>query len=276
MYTLKQFLYYGFTLSCSSLSSCGTMYPAHHMLYAPMGVNSFFMVQKNEAHAKAAYRKSLPDENTDAGSHTDGADFSAAYSISDHIGIMATHSFNKEKDKYNNNDESILYKRTFSELSVGYFTTLRADKRLFFEIYGGYGYGSNQLSFFYNRTYAGGYYNNKSVKLFFQPAIIFHPTPTFQMGFITKLSFLKYQNIKTDYTNDNLSDPDVRLLHAGSSIYSFLEPSYSMQFPFSKNGWLKGTSTIGGSIKTGGPSAYHRPMFLTVGLLVDAHRISFK
>lgn len=276
MQTLKLISYCGYLFTGLSLSSCGTVYPAHHMLYAPMGINNFFMAQKNETHVKAMYRKSLPDQNTDFGSHADGADFSAGYAISDHIGIMANYSFSNEKDKYNNNEESIKYKRSFAELSVGYFTKFKNNRKLIFEIYGGYGYGSNHLKSFYNRIYPQGFYNNKSIKFFLQPAIVLRPTATLQMGLLTKLSFLRYQHIATDYTDDFLSDPDVRLFHTRNSTYSFLEPCYVIQFPFSKNGWLRGSSTVGGSIRTGGSFAFHRSLLMSIGLLVDAHRIPFK
>lgn len=257
--------------------SCGpTIYPSHHMLYAPISVNSFFMSQKREAHAKGAYRKSFPDDHTDGGSGVDGADLSAAYAISDHVGVMIAHSTAKEKDKYNNNSSSLSYKRYSTEISAGYFTKFKKANRLGFEIYGGYGFGTNKIKSRSDITMPVGIYNNKMQRFFIQPGLVLHIADHFQMGFIVKTSFLRYHNIVTNYTTEELSAYTVSLYNADKHTYSFLEPSYTIQFPFSKKGWIRGVGQTGGVIKIGGPHSYRRTSFGSLGLIIDAHKIPFK
>lgn len=259
-----------------NLFSCGVTHPSHNMLYAPLSINSFFMTKKKETHLKAGWRGTLPDESTDEGSFGHGAEFSVGHAISDHVGVMATYSFAREKDSYNDEATVLLYRRNMVEVAAGYSTKLAQSTRLYFEVYGGYGYGNNKISDKYDAGAPGGLYKNKMHKFSIQPAFFLRMTEEFKMGLILKTSFLRYHNVVTQYTDEQLSWPNVKLYNADKHTYSYLEPCYTVSFPFTKNGWISGTGQIGGIIKIGGPNAFNRTAMFSMGLIVDAHKIPLR
>lgn len=150
-----------------------------------------------------------------------GVDIQTAYSVTDHVALMA--NVNILEKKYSTPDFNRNHR--FFEGGLGYFTR---TKPMRFEMFGGYGAGSgNSFESFYffgkKELVAKGSYN----RIFFQPSIGTNKKK-FNIYFTSRLSMVKFTSFTTD-------DPDavtpVAPRDATNDKYSlFIEPAITTRF----------------------------------------------
>lgn len=140
----------------------------------------------------------------------------AAYSITDHLGIMGSYLYTNNKS-----DKRFAYrKHQFGEVGVGYYT--HTDVK--YELYAGVGWGKGNgqdstFGFFDSFSYpivADGRY----CRVFFQPSIGIG-NAWFEVGFTTRLSIVNFTElaIQRNYKNETLT----------KSTESFFEPAITMR-----------------------------------------------
>lgn len=103
-------------------------------------------------------------------------------------------------------------------------------KRFFFDFYGGYGRGKFSID---DNPYD---YENRLVKIFFQPAINFMPDKYFHVSFSPKLSYVHFKLMKTSYAMNQTSD--FGLNQISDNLLFFFEPSFSLQFGIPTIPWI--------------------------------------
>ncbi|MFD2919757.1 hypothetical protein ACFS6H_08575 [Terrimonas rubra] len=220
-------------LGCSIiwlLAACGS---PKYFVHAPTPVNNPFLKEKNDIQLTANV---LLGE----GIATPGLDFQSAYAISDHLAFTASFSKRPERNKYKEHDNifsqspdsaGLRYMRNNAEFAVGYFTPINTAKTVYFNMYGGWGFGKNIFTQNKKQEQAApkeDVYRIPLQKWFIQPSLNFMMGEHFRMGVALKASWLQFQTPATSFTEQDLLD-------IGFSRYSqrtiFLaEPATSMQF----------------------------------------------
>ncbi len=220
-------------LGCSIiglLAACGS---PKYFVHAPAPVNNPFLKEKNDIQLTANV---LLGE----GIATPGLDFQSAYAISDHLAFTASFSKRPERNKYKEHDNifsqspdsaGLRYMRNNAEFALGYFTPINTAKTVYFNMYGGWGFGKNIFTQNKKQDQAApkeDVYRIPLQKWFIQPSLNFMMGEHFRMGVALKASWLQFQTPATSFTEQDLLD-------IGFSRYSqrtiFLaEPATSMQF----------------------------------------------
>ena len=252
-------------------SSCDVINPSHHYAYAPSGVNAPFLKEKQQLRLSANLTIGTNDKNSNNDFSNYGIHLKTAYAITNHFGVAAGFFSGREKEKYNwHRDEakSISYKRVIGEISAGYFTVINKKPNLYFECYGGYGPGGSSLNEKYKQPYylTGGFYKNNYNQFFIQPAIVVHHKNLLQAGIFFRTALIKHTNIRTNYTNDVLQDPYVRLFNPDKKPFVFFQPAASVRVPLSKAGNLNLNMEVNGSFKISGPAIYSREAVALLGI----------
>ncbi len=211
-------------------------------MYSPAAQNVPVLVKKGDSKV-AAYFSSNLSQKDNANNRTNesksrGFDLQAAYAISNYFAIQAnyfkrTESNNGYTVNGNLDISFIRYKRQLAEIGIGYFKSLNKNNRVIFQVFGGVGKGkfsftdngktSNDID--YSRTHQAGV-----TKLYIQPAFMFRSKGNFAASLSTRFSFIKFGNIKTDYTQDELFHYNLDDLTYG--FRSFYEPAFTNTFGF--------------------------------------------
>ncbi len=227
----------------SAVCCCSCNSP--RFIYSPSPPNDPYFKERGDSKL-AAYYSSGGDDNEKTGHKNNGYDLQAAYAISDHWALTAGFFARKEKDiytsvRYNFFDSSILdYKRHITDLGGGYFIPLNRGKTVLFNIYGGLGfgkfsftdYGIDKSGLSYER-----FHNSGITKWFIQPSINSIVGDYFRASFILKFSFVRYGNISTSYTNEELRY--FFLDKIKNNTISYFEPTFNMQFGIPPVDWIK-------------------------------------
>jgi hypothetical protein len=222
-----------------SLTSCST----YRYIYTASPANNPVFTQKGESKISGYYSTSSGDNSNNSYAH--GFDMQGAYAVANNWAITASYLNRKEKDiygeAYNIFDNSLVnYKRNLFEFGGGYFIPANKAKTITVNMYGGYGTG--KFSFTDDgltsdsATYSRYHQSNIS-KWYIQPAINFLPGTYFRIAFAMKFSFVKYHNIETNYSPDELEY--FSLQNLGKRSHNFTEPSLSFQLGIPKIPWVK-------------------------------------
>ncbi len=173
-----------------------------------------------------------------------GADFQAAYAVTDHFLVTAGGLFRKETDKFywddlisSNTENKVRYNRYLLDIGLGYYTAMGRSKKHFFNLTGGLGFGKashtdNGFPDLRSRTY-----DVNVLKYYLQPAFNFGFSESFKMSIAPKISALNFNNIKSTYLpgeGEMLGLNNVR----GNTFIMF-EPSVLFQVGFKNAEWIK-------------------------------------
>jgi hypothetical protein len=180
------------------------------------------------------------------GHKNNGLDLQAAYAIGNNRALTTGFFERKEKDiypsgKYNYFDSSIVnYKRHITDFGAGYFISLDRRQSVFFTIYGGLGIG--KFSFTDNgidkaRINYNRFHNSAITKWFVQPSFNSIAVNYFRASFIARFSFVRYGNISTSYTNDELQY--YWLDKIKNKTFAFVDPTFNLQFGIPPIDWVK-------------------------------------
>ncbi len=159
-----------------------------HHYYAPNAHNVPLFQQAKEARISGS---------AGAGLVFAGAEFQAAYSITDNIGIMANGFYAVSTVAENENESG---HGKFGEFGAGYFKPL--DKRFVFETYGGMGWGA------FNSTFENGADASAHFRRYFVQPSIGLTIKFFDIAYSTRFCMLDFHrvNYSAESMPDNLED----------------------------------------------------------------------
>lgn len=213
-------------------------------MYSPSAQNVPVLVKQGDSKLAVNYSPDLnrgifADNSNDEYYHERaGFDLQGAVAVTNNFAIQLNYFNRTERDSdlgYNGSDNVVKYKRNLTEIGIGYFKSISTRDKVFFQVFGGAGKGNFSFtdkgrdtgSLFYERSHRADVF-----KFYLQPAIIFRPRENFSLIVSTRLSFVNYGNIKTDYTPDELSYFELNRLSEGT--VSFWEPCFTNNFGFKK------------------------------------------
>lgn len=194
-----------------------------------------------------------------------GINMKGAYALSNHVGVMASYSATSEKETFNySNGKTVLkHKRNFAEAAIGYFTAADQRKRLYFDLYAGYGLGNNNI------YYVGepNFYRSDVRRFFIQSGVSLVKN-TFRLTGFLRTSFVSFKNIETSYTEEELRYYDIKLYGLDKEKLFFLEPTFALQFPVSKLQWLRGHAQVGAAVLFNSTDLHYRPVLGGIGITI--------
>lgn len=207
-------------------------------VYSPPTQNIPMLDKKNDLEFSAFYAGSI-NAFKEKGNYNRGFDLQAAWAVSNHFAVMLNESVRWEKnggnDSFFQNDSSFLsYKRNFTEIGVGYFTSAKDNKKMQFQVFGGAAFGSSKIfdAFTSNNIQVNKYYYSRDTKIFIQPALIYSPFKNFSAALSSRFTEVVFTHVRTNYTSTEL---DNYILDSISvSPVFFWEPAVSYTFGFKK------------------------------------------
>ena len=226
-------------LICLTIISCRTP----RFVYSPAPPNNPYFRERGESKL-AAYYSTGADANELTNEYNNGFDLQGAYAVSDHFALTADYFKRSEKDGiYEDNrtyfDTSLVrYKRRLTSIGAGYFTPITNDRKITMNIYGGLGFGKYSFSDDGFDNGAGYHrdYSSDMTKWYIQPSINFFVGNYFRTGLISKVSWVRFNDIETSYTSAELSYLDLDRL-PGRTL-RFFEATWNVQVSFRNKNWF--------------------------------------
>lgn len=219
---------------CFCISSCYT--PRY--VYSPVTQNIPDLDKKNDVELSANYGTSV-DIFRSKDNYNTGLDLHSAWAFGNHFAIMANENFRWESNSTNDtffqgDSSSLTYKRNFTETGIGYFTSVRRNKKMQFQAFAGVAFGASKISdnFFSNSILSKKFYQSRVTKLFIQPAFIFKPGPYFNAALSTRFTEILFSHIRTNYTSTEQNNYLLDSLTV-SPVF-FWEPALTYTFGFKK------------------------------------------
>ncbi len=223
-----------FIFACLYATACYT--PRY--VYSPPTQNIPGINKKNDVELAANYGSSLnifPGKSN----YSRGIDLHTAWAFSKHLGVMLNENARWERNTTNDSfypadSSSLSYKRNFTEAGVGYFTPLKKNPKMQFQVFGGAAFGSSYINddFFSNGSYAKKYHQSAVSKIFIQPAFIFIPSKEFTAALSSRFTKVSFSNIRTNYTP--LEQNNYLLDSLAIHPIFFWEPALTYTFGFKK------------------------------------------
>ena len=216
------------------ISSCYT--PRY--VYSPVTQNIPSIDKKNDVELSANYGTSINIFHSKS-NYNRGLDLHTAWAFSNHFAIMLNENFrwesNGANDTFFQRDSSFLtYKRNFTETGAGYFTSMKKNKKMLFQVFAGAAFGSSKISddFFSNSILTKKYYQSRVTKLFIQPSFIYKRGPNFNAALSSRFTEILFSHIRTNYTSVELNN--YLLDDLTFSPVFFWEPAITYTFGFKK------------------------------------------
>jgi hypothetical protein len=226
-------------LICLTIISCRTP----RFVYSPAPPNNPYFRERGESKL-AAYYSTGADANELTNEYNNGFDLQGAYAVSDHFALTADYFKRSEKDGiYEDNrtyfDTSVVrYKRRLTSIGAGYYTPITNDRKITMNVYGGLGFGKYSFSDDGLDNGAGYHrdYSSDMTKWYIQPSINFFVGNYFRTGLISKVSWVRFNDIETSYTSAELSYLDLDRL-PGRTL-RFFEATWNVQVSFRNMNWF--------------------------------------
>lgn len=199
-----------------------------------------------------------------------------AYAVSDHFALTAAWNGPlRSQDELTTSNgsgttstEVVKYNRHSAEFGAGVFYPISKDKQVFFELYGGYGLGENNISDnVATNSGFNGFHKSKTNKFYFQPSFSFHPGNNFTITPALRFTSIGYSDIRTNYDNDELET--YQLLEIGRKRLFFVEPALMTSFGFEGAPWFRIQAQMNVSLLTGSTNTNYRSNYFSVGFQFD-------
>jgi hypothetical protein len=207
-------------------------------VYSPPTQNIPSLHKKNDLELSAYYAGSL-NAFKEKGNYNHGFDLHTAWAVRNHFAVMLNESVRWEKnggnDSFFQNDSSFLsYKRNFTEVGAGYFTSVENNKKMQFQVLGGAAFGSSKIydDFFSNSVQLNKYHYSSVTKVFIQPALIYSPFKSFSTALSSRFTEVLFTHIRTNYTSTELNNYLLDSIRV-SPVF-FWEPAVNYTFTFKK------------------------------------------
>lgn len=248
-------------------------------IYSPSATNVPVLEKKGDSKL-AVFCSGSPFSNTASTSYYNyGLDIQTAYAIAPHWALMLNESIRRERNSgdfsFILSDSTVIrYKRNLTEIGGGYFVPFSAGSKLRFQFMGGLGLGKftmddngkNDQNQYYSRFHETGV-----TKLFFQPAIQLRYSKYFVTSFATRFTVIWYQDIKTNYTPDELQA--FLLNELTTSPRTFLEPAVINAFSFKKLPDLRFEIQLGFASLVSHRFLDYRSMNISAGACMDFSKL---
>ncbi len=223
-----------FIFTCLYAGACYT--PRY--VYSPPTQNIPGINKENDIELAANYGSS-PNIFPRRNNYSHGFDLHTAWAFSKHFGLMLNENAGWERNTTNDSfypadSSSLSYKRNFTEASVGYFTPLKNNTKMQFQVFGGAAFGSSYIKddFFSNGSFTKKYHQSAVCKIFIQPAFIFIPSKEFTAALSSRFTKVSFSNIRTNYTA--LEQNNYLLDSLTINPIFFWEPALTYTFGFKK------------------------------------------
>ncbi len=217
---------------CCYILSCYT--PRY--VYSPPTQNIPGLNKKNDVEVAVSYGTSINIFHS-KGNFNRGFDLHTAWAFSNHFAVMFNESFRWERNSTNDtffqgDSSALTYKRNFTETGIGYFTSMKNNKKMQFQIFGGTAFGNSMISddFYSNSVLTKKYHQSRVTKIFIQPAFIFKPGNNFNAALSSRFTEILFSNIRSNYTSDELKN--YLLDSIAISPVFFWEPALTYTFGF--------------------------------------------
>ncbi|MEP7252037.1 MAG: hypothetical protein ABI683_06640 [Ginsengibacter sp.] len=216
------------------LSSCYT--PRY--VYSPVTQNIPSIEKKNDIEFAANYGTSI-DLFRSKHNYNNGLDLHTAWAFNKHFAAMLNENIrwesNGTNDTYFAGDSSQLsYKRNFTEVAAGYFTSMKDNIKMLFQVFSGVAFGRSTIAdqFFSSGSLDMKYHQSRVTKLFIQPAFVYKPTAGFSTALSMRFTKVAFSKINTNYTDIELNNYLLDSL-TFSPVY-WWEPAVTYTFGFKK------------------------------------------
>ena len=252
--------------------------------YSPSAHNVPILAKKQDSKFAAAYSnnlqgKSTDDNNSYSKNNAGGFDLQGAYAITNHIAVQADYFYRKENNSssHNNADfdtSNIRYKRSLFELGAGFFSPLDTKDKILFQFYAGAGFGKTTIGdngIDQNFLPYSRYYNTNITKYYLEPSVTFRAKEIFAASVATRVSFLKYRNINTNYTLQERQDFNLDSLNRFA--IAFFEPAFVGSLGFNKVPGFRIEFQTGLSILWEEDFIDYRPFNFSIGLVFDIGKL---
>ncbi|RXK58385.1 hypothetical protein ESA94_17245 [Lacibacter luteus] len=199
-----------------------------------------------------------------------------AYAVTDHFALTAAWNGSlRSQDELTTSNgsgttttEVVKYNRTSAEFGAGIFYPVSLDKQVFFELYGGYGFGKNDITDNMTTNNGGnGFHKSKTNRFYFQPSFSFHPGNNFTLTPALRFTSIGYTNIQTNYDNNELEL--YQLLEIANKRLLFIEPALMTSFGFESAPWFRIQAQMNVSLLTGSTNTNYRSNYFSIGFQFD-------
>lgn len=200
--------------------------------------------------------------------------FQGAYAITDHFAITAGYNGTaKSQDELtftNSNGSSqkdvVKYNRNSADFGAGIFYPVSKDNKAFFEVYAGYGFGSNKITDMTDNTTT--YYHNSDInRVYLQPVLSIHTSALFTISTSLRFTSIGYRNINTNYSAGDLSSYSLDAI-AAKRLF-FIEPALVISGGIKDAPWVRLQGQINLSLLTGEATTNYRSNYFGMGLVFD-------
>ena len=249
-------------------------------MYSPAAHNVPVLVKQGDSKLAANYSTDLSGNPfTGSSSQRDrkkseGYDLQAAVAITNNIAIQGSYFNRTERNKGTDDnylDSTVInYKRELTEVGLGYFKTIGRREKVIFQVFAGGGKGrfrftdngKDQNNIFYTR-----FHQADVVKIYLQPAFIFRVQENFALSVSSRVSFISFRNIKTDYDASELASYQLDDLAGG--YRTFWEPGFVNTFGFNKLKGVKFEYQFSTALQVSERSIDYRSFNFSLGLVLD-------
>lgn len=258
------------------LSSC----EVRHYLYAPTTPQAPMFNHKGETNITGTYL--LSAEKGDTG-YNRGYDVQAAYAVTSHLALTAAFSERFEKSVYRQREPGwfslgadypaeIKYKRSVTELGMGYFTPVSPREKTFFDLYGGYGFGRFRMEETGYRLGLNSDLNHTvSVsKYFLQPGFHFNGENS-QVSLALRTTAVYYYHIQSDYSK--AQEDSFHMSSIRNTTFAFMDPSLSLRFWLPSAPWIRFDTRFSLGVKLSGQALDYQKGSFSAGFSLDFSRL---
>lgn len=220
-----------------SLSSCYT--PRY--VYSPTAHNVSLLTQKGDSKLGVLYSNNFPGTDKQPSgtkAYSYGLDVHSAYAVSNKMLLQLNYFMRSEKngdDQGYTDQPEIRYRRQLVEIGAGSYKKINGSEKKILQLVGGIGYG--RFSFTDKGVDAGSmpyskFHRSNVLKFYFQPAFMYLIKKQTALSVSSRFSILHFSNIKTDYSQQQLTDYELYTL--GGDPVLFWEPSFVHAIGFKK------------------------------------------
>lgn len=219
------------------LSSCYT--PRY--VYSPAAQNIPLLTQKGDSKLGILYANNFPGSDNKPGAKKAGSygiDAHSAYALNNKLALQLNYFLRSEKngdDQSYRNGSEINYKRHLVEIGLGRYVKINGSENKIFQLFGGIGFG--KFSFTdngidpFSMPYSK-YHRANVLKFYLQPAFMYIIKKQTALSVASRFSIVHYSKIKTDYTQQQLTDYELFTL--GGDPVIFWEPAFVHSIGFKK------------------------------------------
>ncbi len=244
--------------------------------YSPSATNVPVLTKKGDSKIGAVYSTNAAgNQGQDGGSNdkrSRGFDLQGAVAITDYFAIQASHAYRWESTENTTDTVTIKYKRSLTEIGLGYYLPLGDKKDVFFQVFAGAGLG--RFSFTDVDKVAANYHQANITKVYLQPAILFKSKGSFTTSVALRFSGISYSKIKTSYSASQLND--YHLDGLSDRTKWFFEPATVSSFGFKNVPGLRIEVQAGLSFLMSGNYFDYRKFNFSVGTWVDVGKLFTK